>query len=51
MCTGMYHITRDNRKLRTNKLSIDAAGMGVDIHDIEVVMQWKISPHVTIAVL
>lgn len=29
----------------------DAAGMGVDIGDIEVVMQWKIAKHTTLATL
>jgi len=49
--TGTYHITRDNSNMGTKELCIDAAGMGVDIPDIEVVMQWKISPHLTIATL
>jgi len=41
----------DNSNLGTKELCIDAAGIGVDIPDIEVVMQWKISPHLTIATL
>jgi hypothetical protein len=51
VCIGTYLITRDNSNMGTKELCIDAAGMGVDIPDIEVVMQWKISPHLTIATL
>jgi superfamily II DNA helicase RecQ len=45
VCTGMYHITKNNRNMSTKDLCIDPAGMGVDIPDIEVFMQWKISSH------
>ena len=32
-------------------INLDAAGMGVDVGDIEVVMQWKVARHTTLATL
>lgn len=43
VCTNTYHITWGNRNMGTTELCIDSAGMGVDIPDKEVIMQWKIS--------
>jgi hypothetical protein len=33
----------------TTELCIDTAANGVDIPDIEVIMQWQISPYSTVA--
>jgi len=39
ICTGLYHVTRDNGIIGTEELYTDASGMGVDNSDIEVVLQ------------
>jgi hypothetical protein len=51
ICTGTYYITRESSNMGTKELCIDAAGIGEDIPDIDVVMQWMISSHLTIATL
>jgi len=51
VCTGTYHITENYSNIGMKELCVYTGGMCVDIAAIEVVMQWKISPHLMIATL
>jgi len=51
VCTGTCHITRDSSNMSTEELCIYTAGISVDIPDMDVVIQWLISPYLTIAIL